>query len=84
MNTSRTQLLILVHAKPMDPEELTDQTKSTMAQKDKDKLGVGNGDMEILIFDLHTAEFCPRSITVDPKTAMTKTTTTVVLVNVPN
>ena len=73
MNTSRTQLLILVHAKPMDAEELSDQTKSAAVQKDKEKLGAGNGDMEILIFDLHTAEFSPRSITVDPKTAMTKT-----------
>jgi hypothetical protein len=70
MNLALTQLLILVHA----AEVTEDTSEETKGKKSKQKTMTGtSGDLEILIFDIHSGSFVPRTITVDPKTAMTKT-----------
>ena len=77
-----TQLLILVHASKMKVDKNEDdddddaskkKSKKSESKIDDDEIMTGeSGDLEIFIFDLHSGDFVPKTITVDSKTAMTK------------
>jgi len=77
MNVSRTQLLLLVHASKMVER---DSSSGKDGGGDSTRVMTGEtGDLEIFIFDLHSGDFVPRTITVDAKSAMTKTPPAMVL-----